>query len=91
MATPKTWTAHDIKQGKLTIYRTAHQQTGEPSLCLDRRYEFTDQDNNVIDDITARRISVTIEIAGIPQEIADALQLIDSWIYQRILLKESMD
>ena len=85
MATPKTWTATDVKQDRLSII---HLGLG---LQLERRYKFVDGQGQVLVQVAGGRLTETVAISESPQNILDALQIIDNWTYLRILMKEGME
>ena len=84
MATPKTWTADDVQLGKLTIMRDGS------IIGVDRRYEFVDAQNDWIPAIKGRRLRVDVPWSEIPTNVQTALQTIDTWTYNQILLQEGM-
>ena len=84
MATPKIWTATDLRQGKLTITRIG------TILHVERRYNFEDIGGDVIIDIAAGRVVEDIEWAAIPPAVQAALTVIDAWTYNKALDKEGM-
>ena len=84
MATPKTWTAEDLRQGKLTITRI------DTILHVERRYNFEDIGGDVIADIAAGRVVEDIEWSDIPPAVQGALTVIDAWTYNKALDKEGM-
>lgn len=85
MATPKSWTATDLEQGKLTIIRTG------ADLHLERRYDFLDSGDVIIPEIAGGRVVEDMAIASLPASIIDALQTIDNWTYQKALVQEGMN
>lgn len=91
MATPKSWTAYDLQQGKLTIHRFNHPDTGQPAIQVERRYRFVDDGDVVIYDIAGGRLLATVEIADLPAGVLSALQTIDAWTYNQALLQEGMN
>jgi hypothetical protein len=91
MATPKMWTADDVLQGKLTIHRVDHPDTGQPALQVEQRYVFVDGQGAVLSSIAGGRVLATVEIADLPQEVVSALQTIDTWTYQQALAQEGME
>lgn len=90
MATPKTWTADDIEQGKLTIHRITHPDTDQPALQIERRYIFLDDQDEKLQGVAGGRVLEIVEIGNLPQGIIDALQAIDNWTYQQALSQEGM-
>ena len=80
----KTWTATDLKLGKLTI-----RQEGSV-LHIERRYVFVDGGGIALAQIAGGRIVEEIEIANIPKDILQALQKIDSWTKAKALKQEEM-
>lgn len=85
MATPKTLTAEDIEQGKLTII------TNGPFLHIERRYSFVDNLAQPIIEWAGGRIVEDVEFSTLPTNIQDALLAIDQWTYQQALMQEGMD
>ena len=85
MATPKTLTANDIEQGKLTIIRNS------TFIHVERRYSFIDIADQIISEWAGNRIVEDIEFSTLPTAIQDALLVIDNWTYQQALIKEGMD
>lgn len=85
----KTWTAVDLKLGKLTIHR-AIDEFGQPAIQLERRYQFVDNAGRVLEQIAGGRVVETIAIADIPADILAALQKIDAWTKQKALEQEGM-
>lgn len=85
MATPKTLTANDIEQGKLTIIRNGS------IIHVERRYDFVDSSDDAIPEWAGGRIVDDIEFSTLPTNIQDALLTIDNWTYQQALLQEGMD
>ena len=84
MAQSKTWVATDIKQGKLSLINI------DGILYLERRYEFVDADDNVIEDIAGDSYTDEISISALPQDILAALQTINTYTYNKILEQEDM-
>jgi hypothetical protein len=85
MATPKVWTVHDIKQGRLSIVQRG------TDLQLERRYKFIDDQGVVLVQIAGGRLVEITAIVDVPANILTALQIIDAWTYQQILIKEGME
>ena len=85
MATPKTLTADDIAQGKLTIIHNGS------TIHVERRYDFIDISDDVIPEWAGGRIVEDIEFSSLPSAIQDALLVIDNWTYQQALIQEEMD
>lgn len=85
MATPKTLTANDIQQGKLTIIRNGS------NIHVERRYDFVDISDTVIPEWAGGRIVDDVEFSALPIPIQDALITIDNWTYQQALAQEGMD
>ena len=85
MVTPKTLTANDLQQGKLTIIRDGS------IIHVERRYNFVDIANFAIPEWAGGRIVEDIEFSTLPTAIQDALSVIDNWTYQQALIKEGMD
>lgn len=85
MATPKTLTADDIQQGKLTIIRNGS------IIHVERRYDFIDISDDIIPEWAGGRIVDDVEFSTLPANIQDALLVIDSWTYQQALLQEGME
>jgi hypothetical protein len=91
MATPKSWTAHDVSLGALTMSRIPHPDTGNPAVNFQQRYVFLDSGDQVLFQVVGGRYVDDMELADIPQAILDALQTIDNWLYQQCLQQEGMD
>jgi hypothetical protein len=85
MATPKTWTAVDVGQGKLAIIRRG------TTFQVERRYVFLDDADDVLEDVAGGRLGVEVEWSAIPSGIQDALLAIDTWTYNQILAQEGME
>lgn len=85
MATSKTLTANDIKQGKLTIIRNGS------IIHVERRYDFVDISDIIISEWAGSRIVEDVEFSTLPAAIQDALLTIDNWTYQQALAQEGMD
>ena len=88
MAT-KTWTAHDVKMGKLTIHRT-QDEFEQPAIHHESRYVFLDEADEVLTQIAGGRVVGVIAIADLPADILDALQKIDTWRKNQALAQEGM-
>jgi hypothetical protein len=84
MATPKTWTAHDIKQGRFAVLQE------DATLQIERRYKFVDDAGVVLEDIAGGRLTAEVEWSTIPPNIQAALQEIDIWTYNLSLTQEGM-
>ncbi len=82
----KTWTATDLRLGKLAI-----NPTGNGSLHIERRYVFLDAGGDVMPEITGGRLVLDVELSDIPAAILSALQTIDTWTKNQALAKEEMD
>lgn len=89
MATPKTWTADDIQQGKLTLHRVVNE-FGQQAIQLERRYVFVDSVGDVLTDIAGGKLLEVVAIADIPASVVSALQTIDDWTYSQSLAQEGM-
>lgn len=87
MPQPKSWTATDLTLGKLTIIRDG----SPPTLTFERRYKFVDAQSDVIDQIAGGRIVVAVAWADLPQNIRDALTIIDTYTKDQALLQEGMN
>lgn len=85
MATPKTITAEDVQLGKLTLARNG------TNLHYERRYQFLDSSDGVIDILAGGRIVGDIQIASLPANISTALAEIDAWTYAQALAQEGME
>lgn len=81
----KTWTATDIRLGKLTIRREG------TTLCLQRRYVFVDANGDVLRQIAGGNVVEEVELEDVPLSILTALQVINNWTRQKALEKEGMD
>jgi hypothetical protein len=84
MATPKTWTAHDVKQGRFTVLQEGTR------LHVERRYKFVDDAGVVLESIAGGRLTDEIEWSTVPANIQAALQEIDAWTYNQILVQEGI-
>ena len=84
MATSKTWTAEDVKLGKLTIIRRG------TTLAIERRYRFLDDADEVLESIAGGRVALEVEWSSIPAGVQDALLAIDTWTYNQALAQEGM-
>ncbi len=80
----KTWTAVDLKMGKMTIIRRGD------TLSLERRYQFLDINGGVLEEIAVGRLNVSELIADVPATILDALQVLDTWTKNQALEQEGM-
>lgn len=80
----KTWTATDLKLGKLAILKT-----GE-NVHIERRYQFLDSGGAVLGGIAGGRVVEDILWADIPASIQDALVEIDTWMKSKALAQEGM-
>lgn len=83
MAT-KTWEAHDLELGKLTILKEGSD------LRLERRYLFLDDQAQVLEQIVGGRIVETIDWADVPENVKAALIEIDTWTKNKALDQEGM-
>ena len=81
---PKTWTATDLKLGKLTINRSGS------TLQVERRYRFLDEFDEVLAQVAGGRLLLNVAIADVPADILSALQTIDNWTKQQALEQEGM-
>lgn len=89
MATPKTWTAEDIQQGKLTLHRVINE-IGQQAIQVERRYVFVDAADQVLDQVAGGRLLAVMAIVDIPASVVSALQTIDKWTYDQALAQEGM-
>lgn len=89
MAIPKSWTADDIRQEKLTLHRVVNE-FGQQAVQIERRYVFVDSGGQVLADIAGGRLLAVVAIADIPANVVSALQTIDSWTYGEALAQEGM-
>jgi hypothetical protein len=85
MATPKSWTAHDLKQGKMTIRVEAG------TLYLECRYVFVDDLDEVLTGIAGGRVVAEVAWTSVPTNVQTALQTIDTWTYNQALAQEGME
>ncbi len=83
--TDKTWTATDLRLGKLTIHN------GEGIVRVERRYKFADGDGDVLEQIAGGRIVLEVDWSDIPTGIQDALRAINTWTKNKALVQEGMD
>jgi len=70
--------------GKLTILRRG------TVLHVERRYQFVDEDETLMDEIAGGRLAQAVEWSTIPANVQDALLTIDAWCYAQILAQEDM-
>lgn len=85
MATPKSWTADGVLQGKLIITRQGS------IIGAERRYKFVNDADEVLAQVAGGRLRVDVEWSSIPSGVQDALQAIDTWTYNLILAQEGME
>ena len=85
----RIWEAADLKMGRIEIERT-ETETGEPAIRLTRYYQFADSVGNVLADLSAGGVTLTIAWADIPVDIQSALSKIDNFIYREALKKEGL-
>lgn len=85
MATPKIWTANDVKQGRLYLNPLV-----AGFMLVERDYQFVDGLGVALPNFGTQTLSVSVEWLTIPQNIKDALIAIDTWVYNQILGKEGM-
>jgi hypothetical protein len=84
MATPKSWTAHDITQGRFAVLQE------DTLFHVERRYMFIDDVGMILGNVGVGRLTVDIEWSAIPLEVQNALMTIDNWTYNQILAQEGM-
>ena len=80
----KVWTAADLLLGKLTIIQASNE------IHLERRYKFLDAQGEILAQIAGGRVSETMALVDIPQDILAALQEIDAWTKTKALEQEGM-
>lgn len=80
----KTWVAADLLMGKMTIV-----QRGD-TLVLERRYQFLDSSDDVLEEIAVGRLNVNELIVDVPPSILVALATLDTWTKNRALEQEGM-
>ena len=85
MATPKTWTADDVRLGTFTLYPEG------ANIGVERRYVFVDDQDEVLTQVAGGRLRVTVAWSSIPSTVQNALLLIDTWTYNQILAQEGME
>ena len=84
MATPKSWTAHDLQLGKLTLRRERDE------IHYEQRYEFVDEIDDVLSEVAGSRLVGMALAASLPSDILAALQTISNWLYAQCLEQEGM-
>ena len=85
----KIWEAADLRMGRIEIEQTK-TEAGAPAIRLTRYYQFADSVGNVLADLSAGGISLTIAWADVPVDIQNALTKIDNFTYQKALEKEGL-
>jgi len=86
---PKIWEATDLKMGRIEIEQTK-TEVGAPAIRLIRYYQFVDGVGNVLADLSAGGLTLTIAWADVPVDIQNALTKIDNFTYQEALKKEGL-
>ena len=86
---PKIWEATDLKMGRIEIEQTK-TEVGAPAIRLIRYYQFVDGVGNVLADLSAGGLTLTIAWKDIPIDIQNALTKIDNFTYQEALKKEDL-
>ena len=84
MATPKTWTATDLKMGAMRLELIG------ADLALKQGYSFKDEEGTVIDALPKQVISYLIPFASLPAEMQTALAQINNYMYALALQEEGM-
>ena len=84
MPTPKTWTAHDITLGKLTITREG------TTFQFERRYQFLDEGGEAIEHLVGGRVLKTVPWPDLPADVQSALSKLDVWTRAEALAQEGM-
>ncbi|HUW10636.1 MAG TPA: hypothetical protein VM537_12975 [Anaerolineae bacterium] len=84
MPTPKTWTAHDIQLGKLTITRDGS------NFQFERRYRFLDEQGDDIEHLAGGTVLQTIPWEELPADVKSALSKLDVWTRTEALVQEGM-
>ena len=84
MPTPKTWTAHDIQPGQLTITRDGS------SFQFERCYRFLDEQGGTIEHLAAGTVLQTIPWEELPGDVKSALSRLDAWTRSEALAQEGM-
>lgn len=85
MATPKTWTASDIK---MSTIRMGVDDTG--TLNAVQGYSFVDDTGAVIKVLPGGSVSISVLFADLPANLQTALTEINTYMYQEALTKEGM-
>jgi hypothetical protein len=83
---PKVWTAADVRQGRL--YIDPPDENGD--LLVNRDYAYEDGLGDVMADFSTQSFTAFVPWASVPQNIRDALTLINTWTYTQILSDEGM-
>ena len=85
MATPKTWTAEDIKMGAIRLKIT------DGILSAIQGYRFVNDAGDEIAQLPNRTASVNIEFTELPPPIRQALLDINNFMYGTALAQEGME
>ena len=84
MANSKTWTAVDLKKGKITL-----EQVGS-DIQLSFRYQFEDSSGKVIMELPTKSLIEKVPINIIPAEVLNSLIVIQDYVYNQALSNEGM-
>ena len=84
MANSKTWTAVDLKKGRITL-----EQVGS-DIQLSFRYQFEDSNGKVIMELPTKSLIEKVPISSIPAELLTSLATIQNYVYNQALSNEGM-
>ena len=87
MATPKVWTAANIKMGRLTM----DLSEDGARLYAHQAYRFVDPGGAILADLPPRVVERTVLWAQVPQNIKDALVTISAFMQGQALSDEGMN
>jgi len=85
MATSKVWTADDIKMGAIRLELIG------TTLSAMQGYRFIDDDDDEIDQLPKRTVSVNVEFSTLAANMQQALIDINNFMYQTALINEGME
>lgn len=90
LALAKTWTANDIKCGKIILMRHTSTETGQDVLTITRPYWFLDASGDGMGVLVSQRLVREIPWDSLPQDMKDVFIKLHNWTRAQALAEQGM-
>lgn len=90
-AASKTWTASDIRCGKIMFIRHTSAETGQDVLTIYRDYYFVNATGENIGALVPQRLVRNIPWESLPEELKNVYTKLDTWTRSEALKDQGME